>query len=272
LSILGVGALFMAFERLANGFEDFVGLALVPAAVFVLGLFVAVERRVSRPVLDLHLFQSRAYTCGSLAAMFYFVAAQSGYFLLPIYAQVVLGFSPLAAGVVLVPLSMALTAASQITGGLTTRYSARTLSTLGMICTCAAVLWMSTLGTATPAVQVALPLLLLGAGGGLFHPPNNSAVLSAAPPQSLGAANGFLTTARTFGQVIGASLAAEIIGQAVGSSMLGEHREVYVAAQASAFRVAATLGFVGLVLSALRGPAVHSRQPGISANLQMKSE
>ena len=65
-------------------------------------------------------------------------------------------------------------------------------------------------------------LILAGVGGGLFHPPNNSSVLSAVPPQDLGGANGFFTTARNFGQAIGAALAATILGQGLGPSGAAE--------------------------------------------------
>jgi broad specificity phosphatase PhoE len=49
-------------------------------------------------------------------------------------------------------------------------------------------------------------VVLQGVGAGVFNPPNNSSALSAVPAADLGAANGFFTTARNFGQAIGAAL------------------------------------------------------------------
>jgi len=97
--------------------------------------------------------------------------------------------------------------------------------------------------------------------------PKNTAVLTGVPPEELGVANGFFTTARNFGQAIGASLAAEILAQGLGppeafrtlvASIGTKAADVffgpYLIGQSNAFEVAATLGFLGAIISAQRGP------------------
>jgi MFS family permease len=151
-------------------------------------------------------------------------------------------------------------------GHLPGRFSARIVSTVGLICTSTAALGMSLLGPTTSYVYLVGLLVLAGVGGGLFHPPNNSSVLSAVPPQDLGAANGFFTTARSFGQAIGAALAAALLGHGLGPSAAvevlartsdaiagGPSLDAYVQAQAFVFRVGASLGLAGALISALRG-------------------
>jgi sugar phosphate permease len=265
LSVLVVGAPFLLIERLSR-LKDPLTLAFLLGGLILLGLFVVVERRSAWPLLDLRLLRSRAFTCGSIAAAFYFIVATFGYFLLPLYAQVVLGLSPFFAGLLIVPLSVALTVSSQLVGQMAGRFSARIVSTAGLICTSIGVLGMSLLGPKASYPYMVGMLILAGVGGGLFHPPNNSSVLGAVPPQDLGGANGFFTTARNFGQAIGAALAAAILGQGLGPSGAAEvlawapgamaggpALDAYVQAQAFAFRVGAALGLVGAVISALRG-------------------
>jgi MFS family permease len=233
----------------------------------------------------LRLFRSRAFTCGSVAAAFYFLVATFGYFLLPLYAQVVLGLSPFFAGLLVVPLSVALMASSLSEGKLTGRFSPRLVSTAGLLCASTAVLGMSLLGPTTPYATIVGLVVLQGIGGGLFNPPNNSSVLSAVPPRDLGAANGFFTTARNFGQAIGAALAAAVLGHGLGPSgaaeMLagasdavarGPSLDAYVQAQAFAFRVGAALGLVGVVISALRGSEVPPAPAGGDAVGKGKEE
>ncbi|MBW4532110.1 MAG: MFS transporter [Aphanothece saxicola GSE-SYN-MK-01-06B] len=135
----------------------------VNASILALALFVAMEQRRPKPLLTLSLFRSRAFSFSSVAAAFYYVAAVSCYFLLPRYAQLVLGRSTVMAGVLIVRLS----------------------------------------------------LVLLGMGGGLFHPPHNSATLNTVSAEHLSVANGFLTMARNFGQAIGAALAASLLAHGV---------------------------------------------------------
>ena len=266
LSVLIVGAPFLLIERLSSDLKDPIGLAFLLAGLILLALFIKVERRSAWPLLDLRLLRSRAFTCGAVAASFYFIVATFGYFLMPLYAQIVLGLSPFFAGLLIVPLSVTLTVSSQLVGRMAGRFSARIVSTAGLVCTSTGVLGMSFLGPNASYPGMVGLLVLAGLGGGLFHPPNNSAVLSAVPPQDLGAANGFFTTSRNFGQAIGAALAAAILGQGLGPSgaaeMMARARDVlavapsfdaYVQAQAFAFRVGASLGLVGAVISALRG-------------------
>lgn len=283
LSVLVVGAPFLFIERLSRDFQDPVGLAILLASLILLGLFVVVERRSAWPLLELRLFRSRAFTCGSIAAAFYFIVATFGYFLMPLYAQVALGLPAFSAGLLIVPLSVALTVSSQLVGHLGGRFSARVVSTLGLICTSTGVLGMSLLGPTASYPSIVGLLVLAGVGGGLFHPPNNSAVLSAVPPGDLGGANGFFTTARNFGQAIGAALAAAILDHGLGASgaaevvarapdavIGGPSLDAYVEAQAFAFRVGGTLGLVGAVISALRGRETQSAPPPSQADKAAK--
>ncbi len=274
LSVLIIGAPFLLIERLSWDLQSPIGLAILLAGLVLLGVFVAVERRSAWPLLDLRLFRSRAFTCGSIAAAFYFIVATFGYFLMPLYAQIVLGLSPISAGLLIVPLSVALTVSSQVVGQLAGRFSARIISTAGLICTSLGVLGMSLLGPDPGYLPIIALLVLAGLGGGLFHPPNNSSVLSAVPPQDLGAANGFFTMSRNFGQAIGAALAATILvhglrsagittmlAQPSDAATAGASLAAYVDAQAFAFKIGGALGLVGAVISALRGSDLISAVP-----------
>jgi MFS family permease len=171
--------------------------------------------------------------------------------------------------VLVVPLSLMLTALSLAVGRLGGRLGARTLSTAGMLCVSGALLGLSVLGPGASYAEIVWPLVVLGVGGGLFHPPNNSAILSNVPSKHLSVANGFLSTARNLGQAIGAALAATLLAQGLGPARSGEalagtvgaqlgghHLEAFLAAQQLAFRLAAALGLVGAVISVRRGAEV----------------
>jgi EmrB/QacA subfamily drug resistance transporter len=274
LAVGAVGAPFLFIEQLSGELLNPTSLVLLAGGVAVLGLFVSVEGRAPRPLLDLRLFRSRAFTCGSVAAAFYFVAAVSCYFLLPLYAQVVLGLSPVRAGVLIVPLALVMTASSLAVGRLGGRLGARTLSTAGMLCVSGALLGLSFLGPRASYAEVLWPLAVLGTASGLFHPPNNCATFSTVAPEHLSVANGFFSTARNFGQALGAALAATLLARGLGPAGSGEalagpagaplggrHLEAFLAAQQFAFRLAAALGLVGALISVLRGAEVPLAPP-----------
>ncbi len=66
--------------------------------------------------------------------------------------------------------------------------------------------------------SVAARLAALGAGMGLFQPPNNSAVMGSLPRERLGTGGGMLATARNLGMVIGVSLAGALLAVGAGSA------------------------------------------------------
>jgi len=281
LSVLLVGAPFLLVERMARDVRDLAGILTIVATAALLLAFIAVERRSRHPLLELSLFRLRAFSCGSAAAACYFMAAVTCYFLVPLYAQIVLGKTPVAAGLLLVPLSLALATSSQLTSALAGRLEARRISTAGLVVVALAVAAMCTYGPGASSLYIAGPLILLGAGAGMFQSPNNAAVLAGVAPEQLSVANGCFATARNFGQAIGASIAAEILagglgargavevlGGAPGAAIHAAYLGPYVRAQSVAFAVAAGLGLAGAVISALRGADPRhavARDPGGAA-------
>ncbi|WP_216913687.1 MULTISPECIES: MFS transporter [unclassified Synechococcus] len=273
LAVVATSAPFLVIEQLSQEGLSPASLAILMGGAAALALFVAVEQRLPKPLLTLSLFRSRAFTFGSVAAAFYFVAAVACYFLLPLYAQLVLGRTPVMSGLLIVPLSLVLTATSLTVSSLGDRAGARTLSTAGMLCVSAGLVGLSWLGTDAADASIIGPLVLLGMGGGLFHPPNNSATLNTVPPQHLSVANGFLSTARNFGQAIGTALAASLLAHGlgaagadaalageVGARLGGSQLEAFLGAQQFAFRLAAALGLVGALISVSRGAEAPAAQ------------
>ena len=266
LAVVATSAPFLVIEQLSGAGPTPASLLTLLGGVAALVLFVLVERRLPKPLLTLSLFRSRAFTLGSLAAAFYFVAAVACYFLLPLYAQLVLGRSPVMAGVLVVPLSLVLTATSLTVSSLGERAGARTLSTAGLLCVAAGLAGLARLGPEASNAAIIGPLVLLGMGGGLFNPPNNSATLNPVPPQHLSVANGFLSMARNFGQAIGTALASSLLASGlgavgadaalageVGARLAGAQLDAFLGAQQLAFRLAAALAVVGALVSLARG-------------------
>lgn len=278
LAVAAVGVPFLLVELHPGGLLAPAGLALLAGGAAVVALFVWAERRAARPLVDLGLFRSRGFACGAAAGALYFVGATSCYFLLPLYGQVVLGRTPPDAGALMVPLSLALTASSLAVGRLAGRLDVRVIGPAGLVCVSAGLFGLSLLGPGASALDVIWPLVVMGTGGGMFNPPNNGATLGGVPPGRLGVANGVFSTARNFGQAVGAAVAAtllahglgpgvsgEVLAGPVGERLAGPHLEDFVSAQRFAFRLAAAVALAGAVVSALRGPEAPAAPPAASA-------
>jgi hypothetical protein len=266
LTIVAAALLFLAFERVADGHLDALSGLLAVAALAAVGAFIAVERWVPDPLLALSLFRARGFSCGAAAVAFVLVVTAAASFLLPFYLQDVLGYSPLQAGVLLTPTAFGIVLAGPLAGMLSTRFRARTLATGGLVCAIIAVVLLAQLRPDSHYADAAVRMLLLGIGLGLFHPPNNTAVLGTVPRDQLGVASAFLSAMRMLGQFLGASLSAEIVGDrlgrlggltalhdAQGPTLHDQVVAVFVEGQTLALQAVAALALIGLAASAMRG-------------------
>ncbi len=233
-----------------------------PQTVALLGLFaagavlfVAIERRVAHPTMDLSLFRNRLFAAGSLSAVISYVAISAVIFLLPFYLFQLRGYTTRQMGLMLtvVPLTMAVV--SPVSGWLSDRIGSRILSSAGMACIGAALALLSGLTASTGPLGIAGRLVLIGLGNGLFTSPNSSAIMGAVPPHRLGVASGMISTVRSLGMVIGVAVAGAVV--AVQRARLLEAGLPPMAALggalSSAFLVGAGIALAGVIPSLVRG-------------------
>ncbi|MGE5248712.1 MAG: MFS transporter [Bacteroidota bacterium] len=236
-------------------------------AVFLIGLAVFIwwERRASNPVLDLSLFNNRVYNFSVLSATIQSLALFAVNFLIVFYLQGVLGYDPLRAALLLIPLPVVTSVVAPLGGTLADRIGARIPATVGLLIQGAALLWFTRITPSMPYWQIAIGLALMGLGGGLFYPPNTSAAMNAAPKDRLGIASGTLATLRQAGMVTSFALALAVAASSlprdvmmklfVGTNVaLGSApMRAFVTGMHSAFFVSLGLVAVAAAVSFVRG-------------------
>jgi EmrB/QacA subfamily drug resistance transporter len=171
------------------------GLALFVAVVFV-------ELKQKYPTLDLTLFKIRLFAAGNLTSFLNSVAFSCGPFLRSLYLQLILGYSALKAGVLLIPMEIVVLILGPISGRLSDRYGSRVLSSVGLGLNASALIWFSTLNAKSSYGEVLISLLLFGFGRALFMSPNVSSIMSSVPVAKRGVANGIRMTLASTGNVI----------------------------------------------------------------------
>jgi EmrB/QacA subfamily drug resistance transporter len=179
------------------------GLAMVVVGIALLGVFVYVESREAAPMLDLTLFRNREFS-GSAAAMLLNALARGAFsFVLVFYLQGPPRFlSPLTAGLFLIPVSASLATVGPLSGWLSDRYGPRWFLLSGLLVSAGGFLWLSTISSDESFFALAPPLILVGAGMGLFASPNRAAMMTAVPPRRRGVASGIGTTLLNSGTTI----------------------------------------------------------------------
>ncbi|MEZ4770104.1 MAG: MFS transporter [Caldilineales bacterium] len=241
----------------AVGFRDPRMLALFGLAVVALALFVAIERRVRFPMVDLNLFRNLQFSLNLATGALTFVAIAAVVFLLPFYLELALGLPVSQVGILMASTPLVLAVLGPLSGSLSDRFGTRPVSVIGLAILALGYLVASTMDASTTPVGFILRMLLIGIGMGVFQSPNNSAIMGAAPRNRLGIASGMLSITRTLGQTAGIALLGALFatlltvyaGQPTDVSAASP--EVIANALHDQFLLVAGLIGIGLVLSLL---------------------
>jgi EmrB/QacA subfamily drug resistance transporter len=218
-----------------------VGLLAIGAAGTL--LFVAVERRVEQPMLDLSLFSNRLLTINLLTGWMTFFAISGLFILVPFYLENVLGASPRQVGLLIAPAPLLLGLAAPLSGSISDRIGPRRVLVFGLAILVVAYSMMLLLYEDSPLWLIVLVMAPAGLGMGIFQSPNNSAVMGSAPAERLGVTSAMLGITRNTGQLTGIS----VLG-AVWSLRVAAHYGATIDAQtAPAMSQAAALRDVGVV-------------------------
>ncbi|HXZ99225.1 MAG TPA: DHA2 family efflux MFS transporter permease subunit [Candidatus Binatia bacterium] len=180
-------------------------------------LFVIRERSTKAPVIGLGLFRRVRFSAGISSGLLSYLVMFGTLFIVPFYLED--GPQHLSSGMTGLELTVmpaALGVVAPLAGRAADRVGPRTLTVAGMAVTAAALL---ALAATRPAGPLILPLLaVVGAGLGLFTPPNNAAIMGSAPREQAGLASGILNTTRGLGTAMGLATTSLVLGLVAGTS------------------------------------------------------
>jgi EmrB/QacA subfamily drug resistance transporter len=213
LAATGLGALTFGLTR--AGEVGFVGSVAVTVAAGVVALvtFVVVEARSAHPLVPLGLFRNPQFSAANAVTLLVYAPLGVIFVLLVLQLQVVSGWSPLAAGSALLPVTVVMLLFSARAGALAQRIGPRLPMTLGPLLAAGGALWMGRIGPQASYVpDVLAPVLLFAIGLTLLVSPLTATVLDAADDRHVGIASGVNNAvARTAGL-----LAVAVVPAAVG--------------------------------------------------------
>jgi MFS family permease len=179
---------------------------LALAFVGMLWSFIAQEKKIQSPMIDLSFFSVPAFGFGSLGLLMCCITQGLTTFVTPFYLQDVLKLSPSFIGLIFLAPSLLSMVLSPVSGALTDRIGARFLLILGVLVLMAAFLIGANLHADSHWMLSAILLALTGIGSALFNTPSQAVMVSSLPKEHWGIAIGLINGIFGLGHMLGISL------------------------------------------------------------------
>ena len=192
LAVLGLAGLtYVLTEWTRRGPADPLVLTTLVLGVAGLVAFLVLERRTAAPMLPLGLFRRRAFSAVNVVTFLVYAALSGLFFFLVVQLQVVAGFSPIAAGLSLLPFTVLMLALSARAGALANRIGPRIPMTVGPLLGAAGLLGLATVGSGATYWSDVLPfVVVLGLGLTITVAPLTATALAAVEDRHAGIASG----------------------------------------------------------------------------------
>jgi len=235
-----------------------------------LGAFLATEFIVEHPLVEIELFRNFNFSVSNLVLFSFGVGMFGANFLLPIYLQDSLGYTPFQAGLVFLPVGLLLGLTAPFAGMFTDKYDGRVPILLGLSIMALTMYQFSFLSLLSEKWQILLPLYLRGIGMGLLFSPLTTVAISEIPNAKMAQASGLINVIRQVGGSFGVAVFGTILTRRTiyHATLYGEQINQYSATFQHTVRglqhfamnaVGSRYGDAGTQAAALVGSWVHQQ-------------
>jgi EmrB/QacA subfamily drug resistance transporter len=275
-TLSGTGLIALAWaviEAPSDGWTSGPVLAAFALALVALGAFVQRQRRIREPLLDVGLFRNPRFSAASSTVMVLFFALFGFLFLATQYLQFVLGYSPLAAGVRVLPYAGAMIVFASVSAKLVSMFGTKRVATAGMLLFALGLAVAATVAVDSGYGRLAVAFVLMGAGMGLAGAPATESIMNSLPPARANIGSAVNDTTRELGGALGVAVVGSImsslyaaqlpadapdsLGAAVqlGGAAADAAREAFISAMSTASLLVAGVAVLGALIAWLHLPA-----------------
>jgi len=225
LTTAGVGALaFAIIQGQEAGWGSPAVVAVGVGGVAALAAFVAWELHRPGPLVDVRLFRAPAFTAANVAGLVVFFAFVGAIVYFSAYFQQVQGRSASAAGLLILPVGVALALTAPVSGRLTGRFGARWPMLIGLIVCGTATLGLLRLEPGSGPSAEWWDFALVGLGAGLALTPMTATAVAAVRHERSGMASAVHNAMRQLGQVLGVAVLGALVYAGLGGAAAGGRR------------------------------------------------
>jgi EmrB/QacA subfamily drug resistance transporter len=181
----------------------FIGLAF-------LGVFAVWEMKAKEPMIDVRVFKNARFSAASAVLTLTSFALYGSVFLLIQYFQFVLGYSPLEAGLLAMPVAIAMMVVSPNAPRLVRRWGTKWVVVLGLLIAAVAMLCYGSDTIMSSFVGGCVVRLLFGIGLGLTSAPATESIMGSLPPSRAGVGSAINDTTRQTGGALGVAIIGSV--------------------------------------------------------------
>ncbi|WP_432843269.1 MFS transporter [Dactylosporangium sp. CA-092794] len=184
---------------------------LIALAVLALIGILVVEPRRSEPLIDLRFFRSPPFSGANTISVLMSASLGGFLFLNTLYLQEIRHFSPLHAGLMIIPMAVGQAVAANLSGRLVASRGPRLPLTLGGALLAIGGFLLVPMTAHTASVYLLAAYAVFGLGAGMVGPPVTNTAVSGLPPDQVGVAGALVASARQFGAAIGVAVTGSIV-------------------------------------------------------------
>src|SRR5919205_1459593 len=191
LSMILIGVTLANF-RIVAPIEIFLPII---CGVSLLILFIIIEKKIPKPMFDLSLFKIPPFIGGNIAIFLNALARGAFTLIMSFYLQgPLMRLNSLEAGIYLIPVSAALAAFAPLSGWLYDKYKIGIFTSIGLLVSAVGFFILTGIAVRTSFYVIVMPLIMIGAGMGIFASPNRASIMTSVPPARRGVSAGISTT------------------------------------------------------------------------------
>ena len=212
LSIVALGALlFGIIEGPTKGWTSFEVLLAFGVGIAGLTAFILWERYTDHPMLDMSFFKNPRFTAANIAVTLTFFALFGSLFLMTQYWQLVHGYSPLQAGVRLIPYAMTLMITAPLSARFVERLGTKRVVTMGLSIISVAMVVLSRIQTDSSYPRVIINMCFMAFGMALTMAPATESVMGSLPRSKAGVGSAVNDTTRQMGGALGVAIIGSLV-------------------------------------------------------------
>jgi EmrB/QacA subfamily drug resistance transporter len=220
LSIAGLTALLYGIiEAPSNGWTDPTILASFGLAIVLLGAFLVWERTTDHPMLDIRFFKNPRFSAASTGITMTFFALFGATFLLTQYMQFVLGYTPLEAGIRLLPFAGIILVVSPLSAKIVERIGTKVTVASGLAIAGTGLTLMVGLQTDSSYGDLVWRMMLMAFGQALVMAPATESIMGSLPLARAGVGSAVNDTTRQIGGALGVAIVGSVMSSTYASKI-----------------------------------------------------